>query len=483
MRVGRHRRGRIGSRPRDADLGDPREPAARRRCRRARATARVRRRDLLPPAAGGARSSCSSTARDARAMPRPTRAAARAAASGAARAGRAGAPAGATVELAIAAGGGGACARRSGGSRSSAPAPPPAARPRRRRGLIAVCMATYEPDPALFRRPGRVAPRADRRPTGSASISDDALGPGGASPRSRDVLGDDPRFVVSRSRRAARLLPQLRARAARSRRAEAELIALCDQDDRWHPDKLAVLRDALGGAQLVYSDQRLVDADGARAARHAVGGARATTTPTSSRCWSPTASPAPRRCSGARSPSSRCRSPTRPGCRSTTTGSALVALAAGDVAYVDRPLYDYVQHRGRGLRRRSRTARRRAARSCAAARRVLPRLPPARRAGARCCSPAAARGSRRRKRRALRRFVAAERSPGGVRLARRAPAARARRPHRDAGQRERAGARAAGAGVAVLARRSQPGGDRWTRASRPLAASSSGGCAAGGRGV
>ena len=44
--------------------------------------------------------------------------------------------------------------------------------------------------------------------------------------------------------------------------AEAELVALCDQDDRWYPEKLAMLRGALGGAQLVYSDQRLVDRDG-----------------------------------------------------------------------------------------------------------------------------------------------------------------------------------------------------------------------------
>ena len=46
-----------------------------------------------------------------------------------------------------------------------------------------------------------------------------------------------------------------------------------------------------------------------------------------------------RRCSTTRCPSRRLSSRT-----STTTGSALTALALGDIAFVDRPLYDYVQH-------------------------------------------------------------------------------------------------------------------------------------------
>ena len=44
--------------------------------------------------------------------------------------------------------------------------------------------------------------------------------------------------------------------------AGVELIALSDQDDRWYPDKLATLRDSIGDAQMVYSDQRLVSPDG-----------------------------------------------------------------------------------------------------------------------------------------------------------------------------------------------------------------------------
>lgn len=48
-------------------------------------------------------------------------------------------------------------------------------------------------------------------------------------------------------------------------------VALCDQDDIWHPDKLTRLHDALSDAEarfgadtpiLVHSDARIVDADG-----------------------------------------------------------------------------------------------------------------------------------------------------------------------------------------------------------------------------
>jgi glycosyltransferase involved in cell wall biosynthesis len=46
----------------------------------------------------------------------------------------------------------------------------------------------------------------------------------------------------------------------------SELVALCDQDDRWHPEKLAVMAaefDARLDLTLLHSDLTLVDADGA----------------------------------------------------------------------------------------------------------------------------------------------------------------------------------------------------------------------------
>ncbi|HEY6895078.1 MAG TPA: glycosyltransferase [Rhodanobacteraceae bacterium] len=42
-----------------------------------------------------------------------------------------------------------------------------------------------------------------------------------------------------------------------------ELIAPCDQDDTWHPEKLARLAEAIGACDLAYCDSLFVDADGA----------------------------------------------------------------------------------------------------------------------------------------------------------------------------------------------------------------------------
>lgn len=49
-----------------------------------------------------------------------------------------------------------------------------------------------------------------------------------------------------------------------ARPADTPFVALCDQDDYWHPDKLSTLVQALrpAGVTLAYSDQRIVLDDG-----------------------------------------------------------------------------------------------------------------------------------------------------------------------------------------------------------------------------
>lgn len=54
--------------------------------------------------------------------------------------------------------------------------------------------------------------------------------------------------------------------------ARGDLIAPCDQDDVWHPRKLATLVSALGDADLAYCDSDLLDAEGGRVGRTIASG-------------------------------------------------------------------------------------------------------------------------------------------------------------------------------------------------------------------
>lgn len=205
---------------------------------------------------------------------------------------------------------------------------------------IAVCMATYDPDPELFAvQIGSLRAQTDER--WICLLSDDGTEPARFE-RMRDELGDDPRFAVSRAeRRAGPYLNFARALALVPR--EIELVAPCDQDDRWYPDKLATLRARLGPAELVYSDARLVTREG-RLLRDSMWHDRrneygnlasllvANTVAGASMLLR-------RRVADVAMPF-----PNTPGAWYHDHWLALAALASGHVEYVDRPLYDYVQH-------------------------------------------------------------------------------------------------------------------------------------------
>jgi glycosyltransferase involved in cell wall biosynthesis len=307
-------------------------------------------------------------------------------------------------------------ARLAGGSRAVAllgaipvvaPEPPPSLGRPAPGGLIAVCMATFEPDPELFRRQVDSL-RAQTDDRWVCVVSDDASAPEHFAAIER-VIGDDARFAVSRSQERLGFYRNFE-RALRLAPAEAELIALCDQDDAWRPEKLAVLRAALGDARLVYSDQRLVDAGGNVLRETLWEGRRNNHTDLVSLLVANSIT-------GAASLFRRevaelaLPFPDSPGLPFHDHWIGLVALAAGDVAYVDRPLYDYVQHRGAffgavthgaatGGRRRLRGGRGAYFRGYLA-RVVLARVLLAR------CGDRMAPG----KRRALERFAAAARSP------------------------------------------------------------------------
>jgi glycosyltransferase involved in cell wall biosynthesis len=207
---------------------------------------------------------------------------------------------------------------------------------------IAICMATFDPDIELFRIQIDSL-RAQTHANWVCLISDDCSRPDRFEAL-EETVGDDPRFVVSRSDRHIGFYRNFE-RALRMVPADIELVALCDQDDRWYPDKLETLRDAIGSAQLAYSDQRVVDRDGRVLRETLWDGRRNNHTNFASLLIANTvvgASSLFRRQVIERA----LPFPEGPGWEFHDHWIAVMAMAMGELAYVDRPLYDYVQHPG-----------------------------------------------------------------------------------------------------------------------------------------
>jgi glycosyltransferase involved in cell wall biosynthesis len=202
-------------------------------------------------------------------------------------------------------------------------------------------MATLNPQAELFHRQIESI-RGQSHENWICLISDDASNPDSFA-MIEEAVGDDPRFSVERN--------PIRLGAYRnfehvlgSVPADAELVALADQDDRWEPEKLAALVEGMAGsATLAYSDMRVVDPSGLMV---------------SSTFWT-----------------SRRNNSDDLGAlviANSVTGAAslfrsdllayalpfpnpddglmhdhwiaMVAMSLGRVAYLDQPLYDYVQH-------------------------------------------------------------------------------------------------------------------------------------------
>lgn len=207
-------------------------------------------------------------------------------------------------------------------------------------GRVAICMATHNPDIGLLRTQLESL-RNQTITDWVCVISDDCSLPDVYRQIEAEIEGDT-RFVISRSEarlgfyrnfeRALGLVPD-----------SADLVALCDQDDRWYPEKLAELEKALGRKQLAYSDQRLVTESGEVIADTYWSGRRNNHTSYASMLIANTVT-------GAASLFRRemldfaLPFPEAPGEQFHDHWLALVAMSTGGIAYVDRPLYDYVQH-------------------------------------------------------------------------------------------------------------------------------------------
>jgi hypothetical protein len=206
--------------------------------------------------------------------------------------------------------------------------------------LVAICMATYDP-PGDLLAAQLESIRAQTHRNWVCVISDDCSPPGSYRAL-RELIAGDPRFVLSRSPSRLGFYRNFE-RALSLAPGTAEFVALADQDDRWDPDKVAVLLERIGDGPLVYSDARLVDRSGG---------------PIADTYWS-------RRGNNHSDLLSLLVANCVTGAASLLRGEllddalpfppaqfqhyhdhwlALVAACSGEIRYVERPLYDYVQH-------------------------------------------------------------------------------------------------------------------------------------------
>jgi glycosyltransferase involved in cell wall biosynthesis len=206
--------------------------------------------------------------------------------------------------------------------------------------LIAICMASFNSDVELFRAQIESI-RAQSYPNWICVISDDCSEDERFEAIEEAIEGD-ARFRLSRAEshlgfyrnfeRALTLVPR-----------DAQLVALSDHDDRWYPDKLEALANAIGSAHVAFSDVRRVDTEGRVRAETLWEGRRSSHDNLASLLISNTIVGAS--CMFRREVIDYALPfPASPGWDFHDHWLALVGLALGDVAYVDRPLYDYVQH-------------------------------------------------------------------------------------------------------------------------------------------
>jgi glycosyltransferase involved in cell wall biosynthesis len=209
---------------------------------------------------------------------------------------------------------------------------------------VAIALATYRPDLALLER------QIDSLVAQSFTDWTCLVGDDGSPPETfaaiRALCARDGRFTVRRNERNRGFYRNFEDTLA-ALPGDAELIALCDQDDYWYEDKLLEMigRFSDAGVQLVYCDMRLVDPHGRVLAPTYWRTRRNNFVHFDTLLVANTVT-------GAASMLRRevleraLPFPEPVGTPFHDHWLALVAMAAGRLDYIDRPLYDYTQHGG-----------------------------------------------------------------------------------------------------------------------------------------
>ena len=206
---------------------------------------------------------------------------------------------------------------------------------------IAICMTTCDPPPELFEQQIRSIAEQDHD-NFICIIQDDVSSESNLAAIKKSIA-DDPRFVLFQNDARMGFYRNFETCLMRVP-ADAEFVALSDHDDRWYADKLSSLLGAFDDdTQLVYSDCRLVQPDGTVLADSYWTRRRNNYTDLATMLVANTVTGA----------ASLFRAdlldqtlpfPQRVGDAYHDQWLALLAMVKGKIGYVDRPLYDYMQH-------------------------------------------------------------------------------------------------------------------------------------------
>jgi glycosyltransferase involved in cell wall biosynthesis len=206
---------------------------------------------------------------------------------------------------------------------------------------IAICMTTYNPSLELFTR--QIESIKQQTNQEWVCITNDDCSRPKVFEAIVKLIGDDPRFSLHRNSERLGFYWNFEECLARVPQ-DVEYVALSDHDDSWHPEKLATLLAEFDvETTLVYSDMNIVDQEGKRIA---------------STYWT-------NRRNNCRNLGSLFLANTITGAASMFRRSLLddllpfpdkigvqfhdhwigcTALTVGKIKFIDRPLYDYVQH-------------------------------------------------------------------------------------------------------------------------------------------
>jgi hypothetical protein len=214
---------------------------------------------------------------------------------------------------------------------------------------IAICMATYQPPLELFLR--QIESIREQTRGGWICLIQDDGSPSETLVAMREVLGDDGRFFLQENPRNLGFYRNFEASLWRVP-SQVRFVVLSDQDDTWNPEKLeALLAPLEAGAQLCYSDCRIVDEGGKVLSETFWTRKRNEYSNFSAQVLGNTVSGA---AAAFRRELLDWALPFPWLEADTSLGDklyhdhwlAVVAMARGEMAYVDRPLYDYIQHAG-----------------------------------------------------------------------------------------------------------------------------------------